>query len=212
MKLRLVSLSDVKTLFESNQIKVITDNKTIITPAAKDFIHEHNMEIILANNETVLDSNIQSENSTGVNTDKILSALRSILNIESTESDFYRLKDGQSGFQIVRTSTRTDYEFFDTGVSGNKVYYKEILSSKESPNMAVGFLKIIDSTFPWQLSYDEIDYVMDGDVTIKIYGSEYTAYAGDIIYIPLGSDVVWSAKEYTKLLYITYPANWADLL
>lgn len=212
MKLRLVSLSDVKTLFESNQIKVITDNKTIITPAAKDFIHEHNMEIILANNETVLDSNIQSENSTGVNTDKILSALRSILNIESTESDFYRLKDGQSGFQIVRTSTRTDYEFFDTGVSGNKVYYKEILSPKESPNMAVGFLKIIDSTFPWQLSYDEIDYVMDGDVTIKINGSEYTAYAGDIIYIPKGSDVVWSAKEYTKLLYITYPANWADLL
>lgn len=210
--MRLVSLSDVKTLFESNQVKVITDNRTIITPAAKDFIHENNMEIILTNNEAVLGSNIQNGNNTSVNQDKILSALKSILNIDGNGSEFCRLKDGQAGFQIVRTSARADYEVFDTGISDNKVYYKEILSSKESPNMAVGFLKIINSTFPWQLSYDEIDYILEGDVTIKINGNEYTAYAGDIIYIPKGSDVVWSAKEYTKLLYITYPANWADLL
>ena len=212
MNLRLISLADVKTLLESNNLKVVTDGRTIITPAAKDFIYENDMEIILNNSERPIEKCIQSDNSKRIDNDKILSALKSILNIDFTESDFNRLKDAQSSFQIVRTSTRSDYEVFDTGVSGNKVYYKEILSSKESPNIAAGFLKIIDSTFPWHLSYDEIDFIMEGDVTIKINGKEYTAYTGDIIDIPKGSDVISSAKEYTKLLYITYPANWSDLL
>ena len=212
MNLRLISLADVKTLLESNNLKVVTDGRTIITPAAKDFIYENDMEIILNNSERPIEKCIQSDNSKRIDNDKILSALKSILNIDSIESDFNRLKDVQSSFQIVRTSTRSDYEVFDTGISGNKVYYKEILSSKESQNIASGFIKIIDSTFNWHLSYDEIDFIMEGDVTIKINGKEYTAYTGDIIYIPKGSDVIWSAKEYTKLLYITYPANWSDLL
>ena len=157
MNLRLISLADVKTLLESNNLKVVTDGRTIITPAAKDFIYENDMEIILNNIERPIEKCIKSDNSKRIDNDKIL-------------------------------------------------------SSKESPNIAAGFLKIIDSTFPWHLSYDEIDFIMEGDVTIKINGKEYTAYTGDIIYIPKGSDVIWSAKEYTKLLYITYPATWSDLL
>ena len=119
MNLRLISLADVKTLLESNNLKVVTDGRTIITPAAKDFIYENDMEIILNNSERPIEKCIQSDNSKRIDNDKILSALKSILNIDFTESDFNRLKDAQSSFQIVRTSTRSDYEVFDTGVSKN---------------------------------------------------------------------------------------------
>ena len=45
MNLRLISLADVKTLLESNNLKVVTDGRTIITPAAKDFIYENDMKL-----------------------------------------------------------------------------------------------------------------------------------------------------------------------
>ena len=83
MNLRLISLADVKTLLESNNLKVVTDGRTIITPAAKDFIYENDMEIILNNSERPIEKCIKSDNSKRIDNDKILSALKSILNIDS---------------------------------------------------------------------------------------------------------------------------------
>ena len=49
----------------------------------------------------------------------------------------------------------------------------------------------------------------EGSVTID--GKKYTAHAGDVLFVPSGSKVIWGSPDKARILYATYPANWADL-
>ena len=57
-----------------------------------------------------------------------------------------------------------------------------------------------------------IDYVIEGTLTITIDGKTYTAHAGDVLFVPANSKVVWGSPDRARVFYATYPANWADLL
>jgi ethanolamine utilization protein EutQ len=70
----------------------------------------------------------------------------------------------------------------------------------------------MQTEFPLTLTYDEVDYIIEGQLTIKVNGKEITAKAGDMLLIPSGSKIVWSALNYAKFIYVTYPANWSELL
>ncbi|MFQ6972843.1 MAG: ethanolamine utilization protein EutQ, partial [Enterocloster aldenensis] len=45
-----------------------------------------------------------------------------------------------------------------------------------------------------------------------IDGKTYTAHAGDVLFVPSGSKVIWGSPDKARIFYATYPANWADLL
>ena len=68
------------------------------------------------------------------------------------------------------------------------------------------------STFAWDLSYEEIDYVISGTVSVQIDGQTYVAREGDVIYVPSGSSVVWGSPDRAKIFYTTFPSNWPDLM
>jgi ethanolamine utilization protein EutQ len=102
-------------------------------------------------------------------------------------------------------------EPFDTGTPGDKVFLKDIITSKDNDNIAAGFMTIEKCEFPWTLTYDEIDYVIEGELTIKVVnGKDISGKAGDVIMIPKNTSIKFSAPEYAKFIYITYPANWAE--
>ena len=44
------------------------------------------------------------------------------------------------------------------------------------------------SEFAWELTYEEIDYVIEGTLTVTIDGKKYTANAGDVLFVPSGSN------------------------
>ena len=71
---------------------------------------------------------------------------------------------------------------------------------------------IENSSFDWELTYEEIDYVIEGTLTVTIDGTTYTAHAGDVLFVPSGSKVTWGSPDKARVFYATYPANWADLL
>ncbi|WP_242832481.1 cupin domain-containing protein [Desulfosporosinus orientis] len=55
-----------------------------------------------------------------------------------------------------------------------------------------------------------MDYVIEGDFVLEVAGQTFRAKAGDVVYIPKGSQVVFSSPNFCKVFYYTYPANWAD--
>jgi len=63
---------------------------------------------------------------------------------------------------------------------------------------------------PWLLNYDEVDYVIEGEFVLEVEGKVFRAKAGDVVYIPKGSQVIFSSPTFCKVFYATYPANWAD--
>lgn len=98
----------------------------------------------------------------------------------------------------------------DTGNTSDQVYTKDFFDLTESPRLGAGLMVMKDSTFDWTLNYDEVDYVIDG--TLKVIGQNGTASAnaGQLILIPKGSKIKFSAETSARFIYITYPADWAN--
>lgn len=99
----------------------------------------------------------------------------------------------------------------DTGGSKKDIVYtKDLFSLQESPRLGCGIMEMKATTFDWTLHYDEIDYVIEGKLTIIINGHSVTANPGEIILIPKESSIQFSVPEYARFLYITYPADWSS--
>jgi len=137
--------------------------------------------------------------------------LQEMLNsLNKQQNPNYVADSDPSGLKVVRGNS-VKMDVFDTGDPEVKAYYQELVSKEES-KMSAGFLTIENSRFEWELTYEEIDYVIEGTLTVEINGKTYTAYPGDVLFVPSGTNVVWGSPDKARVFYTTYPANWADLL
>ncbi len=96
----------------------------------------------------------------------------------------------------------------DTGVATHKVYTKDLFDLKQSPRLGCGIMEMEDTTFDWTLDYDEIDYIIDGRLSIITGNATHTAEKGEIILIPKNSKIKFSVSGKARFLYVTYPADW----
>ena len=136
--------------------------------------------------------------------------LEDLLECLKSKSPLFDAECDPNGLKIVRGNT-VKMDIFDTGNPNARAYFQELVNKEES-KMSAGFLVIENSKFDWELTYEEIDYVIEGTLTVEINGKTYTAYPGDVLFVPSGSKVVWGSPDKARLFYATYPANWADLL
>ncbi len=113
----------------------------------------------------------------------------------------------ESGVIAVKTH-RVLPKPFDTGKVGDKVFLTDILTFEESPRLGCGIMEMEQSAFKWTLNYDEIDYIIEGELEIIINGNTIRGGKGDIIFIPKNSNIIFSAPEFARFLYVVYPANW----
>ena len=98
----------------------------------------------------------------------------------------------------------------DTGNPGDRVWTRDLFTLEESPHLGCGLMVMEDTTFPWTLNYAEMDYVIEGQLSILINGQAVTAGPGEVIYIPRGSSIQFSVTGKARFLYFVYPANWAE--
>ncbi|GAA0742865.1 cupin domain-containing protein [Clostridium oceanicum] len=218
---KLICAKDVESLMSKGEKVFYVDGSEIITPSAKDIAKNNGIiftkenckdkvECLDHKKVTSLD-NIDAEmmlNFFRKMMDKGL--MEEMINCLNKKNLPFEVESAPNGLKVVRGSS-VKMDIFDTGNPDSKVYFQELVSKEES-KMSAGFLIIDNSKFDWELTYEEIDYVIEGSVTVKIDGKEYTAYAGDVLFVPSGSKVVWSSKEKARIFYTTYPANWPDLL
>ncbi len=96
----------------------------------------------------------------------------------------------------------------DTGDPSHKVWTRDLFSLEQSPRLGAGLMVMEHTTFPWTLSYDEIDYIVEGSLTIRSASGSVTAGPGEVILIPKGSHIQFCVPEKARFLYVTYPADW----
>ena len=104
----------------------------------------------------------------------------------------------------------TETDRLETGDSAHKVYTHDLFALSQSPRLGCGVMEMERTTFPWTLEYDEIDYVIYGHLTIYDRDRSVTAGPGELILIPKGSSILFSAQDKTRFLYVTYPADWQN--
>ena len=96
----------------------------------------------------------------------------------------------------------------DTGNSGDRVYTRDLFTLEQSPRLGAGIMEMTDTTFPWTLNYDEMDYVVSGRLDVLINGEKISAGPGEVLYIPRGSAIRFSVTGHARFLYFVYPADW----
>ena len=96
----------------------------------------------------------------------------------------------------------------ETGNPGDQVFTHDVFSLQDSPRLGAGIMEMTKTDFPWELNYDELDYVIRGELTIHCGDHSVTAREGELILIPKGSRIRFSATEFARFLYVTYPADW----
>jgi ethanolamine utilization protein EutQ len=215
---KLISVKDVEDWKKQGKKDVYIEKTTIITAAAKDAARVNGITISFekpcceeqaSEPAKASDAEIESK--------MIYAAVKAMVEKRLREGLFdntpelpYLVERDQGGLKLVRGNS-VKFNELNTGNSNNKVFYQDVIS-KEDSTMSAGFLTIENSSFEWEFGYEEIDYVIEGTMTMTINGKTFTAYAGDVVCIPSGSKVVWGSPDKAKIFYTTYPANWADLV
>lgn len=99
---------------------------------------------------------------------------------------------------------------FPFEIGTDKVWLKDLVSLEESPRLGFGIMEMDNTAFEWTLTYDEVDYVIEGTLEIIIDGRKVTAGPGEILYIPKNTHISFSTPNKTKFMYVCYPANWSE--
>lgn len=91
---------------------------------------------------------------------------------------------------------------------GANVRLKDVITSDDRTPMAVGYMSLERGEFPWALTYDEIDIVLEGELVITRGAEMVRAGPGDVLFIPKGSHITFGTPSRTRFVYVTYPADW----
>lgn len=214
----LICVKDVEDMGKQGKKVFYIDRNTIITPAAKDAAKVYGMEFSFEEQISETKSPEPVKSCGGeIDSNVIYTVLKTMMDKGLLKGMFdnvhvppYIDERDSGGLKLVRGNS-VRFDVFDTGNPNNKVFYQELIS-KDDASMSAGFLTIEKSSFEWELCYEEIDYVIEGTLTITINGKTFTAYPGDVLYVPSGSKVVWGSPDKAKVFYTTYPANWSDMM
>ena len=111
------------------------------------------------------------------------------------------------GIVLVRGNA-VKLETFD-GAPGKNIGLTDVIGAKDGSNMGVGYMGWENAFFPWTLTYDEVNVVLEGELHVKTASGTTIAKPGEIIFIPKNSQVEFGTPTHVRYVYITYPVEWA---
>ena len=94
---------------------------------------------------------------------------------------------------------------------GTNVRLKDVVTASDGSSMAAGFMALEAGEFPWTLTYDEVDIVLEGELVITRGEVKAHGKPGDIIFIPKGSSITFGTPSHVRFVYVAFPANWNEL-
>jgi ethanolamine utilization protein EutQ len=89
------------------------------------------------------------------------------------------------------------------------VRLRDVVTAEHGLPMAAGVMSLREGTFPWKLDYDEVEYVIEGELHITTADQLVVGRPGDLIAVPKGSSITFGTPSWARFLYVTYPADWA---
>jgi ethanolamine utilization protein EutQ len=102
------------------------------------------------------------------------------------------------------------FGLFDGAGRDSQVGVADVVAAADGSSMGAGFMCWKNCFFPWTLTYDEVDYVIEGELHIRCGGETVVGKAGDVIFIPKNTAIEFGTPSEVRFLYVAYPANWQD--
>lgn len=84
----------------------------------------------------------------------------------------------------------------------------DVVTAADGSPMTAGYMTLTCGVFPWTLTYDEIQIVLEGELHIGTLDGVKVGRPGDILYVPKGSNITFGTPSWTRFAYVTFPADW----
>lgn len=228
---KLISANIVNQCFKDGLKNIyVEDKNTIVTAEAKDLAKKYNIKITSHCHSTSAaepEKEVSSKKLVPIIVDKVLCQLNdSNLDKEAitkvvqnyidknnalscTTDECFNYEKDAKGLKVIRGNSVKLKRFEDAGKNKN-VQLLDIITHQDGSPMSAGIMSWKkEDSFPWKITYDEVDYVIEGELQVTVDGKTYSGKAGDIFYIPKGSEIIFGTPNFTKVMYVTYPANWS---
>lgn len=95
------------------------------------------------------------------------------------------------------------------GAPDSVVNIVDVITPADGSPMGGGYLEWNALSFPWRLTYAEIDVVLEGELHITSGGRTVVGKPGDMLFIPKDTDVIFSSPGHVRFVYVTWPAEWS---
>lgn len=79
-----------------------------------------------------------------------------------------------------------------------------------SRTIGAGLVRFRDISFEWSLDYDEVLYILAGQVTVEHDGRTVRGSVGDVILLHSGSSVTYRFEGACEAFFATYPVDWEE--
>ena len=99
---------------------------------------------------------------------------------------------------------------FEGAGKENRVGIVDVVTAEDGSSMGAGFMAWENCFFPWTLTYDEVDLVLEGELHIRCNGETTVGKTGDVLFIPKNTSIEFGTPTRVKFFYVAYPANWQD--
>jgi len=220
---KLVSASTVRECRDSGQTTIPAPQaSTIVTPEARDLAAKWNIALdqgaapAALTGEGTQDSTIQQiqqqvtaklptgSADNGLIEQLVRKALQDMQTTDPTGSCQRQVAD--NGVVLVRGDS-VQMGRFD-GAPGVNVGLTDVITGADDSRMSAGYMSWEKAFFPWTLTYDEIDVVLEGELHIRAGGKTYIGKPGDVFFIPSGASIEFGTPSSVRFVYVTYPADW----
>lgn len=211
---KLICAKDVESCVQKGETILYIDSNTLITPSARDAAAQANIEFREGCCPAADNSCGTAGTSSAATSDNdiIYKALQILLekgmlgqlaNVAGLDVPYVSESDSAGFVKLVRGST-AKWQPLDTGHAGDQVFYNELISTADGVPLTAGFMKIDGCSFAWDVTVQEIYYVVEGVLTVEKDGRVFTAHAGDCLLFKRGAHLTFGASDHVKVFYVTH--------
>lgn len=213
---KLITALDVKEQLAGGERELYIDDNTIVTPAARDAANEQGLKIIkgaafkaenccapASGSACATGGNLQA-----IDPDLLAKLVRTVLDAMGGLLPQSLVKETDpTGLLLMKGGSIRMEPFSDGNGNHPGIGIKKLVDTKESKNMAAGFLAFEHAGLTRTLACDEFDYIIEGNLALAVNGKTYTGEAGDVFFIPAGTTATFSTPNKTKFFFVAYPAH-----
>jgi len=76
-----------------------------------------------------------------------------------------------------------------------------------SHDLGAGIGAFENCAVPWTVTYDEVLFIKEGVLTLRVGGEVFHAGEGDVLWIPRDTALVYEAAKKVVFFYAVYPAG-----
>lgn len=205
----LVSAADIRAAQPGDFIVPVG---AVITPLARDLARDRGVRLVEGGSGERSLATAQTD-SAGPGSGDLESQVRrlvtTLLAADRSGGDPGGAPPGRSVKAVDHRSVVLEPFAFPGPGPDQQVRASDVVSSQDGSPMAAGYMSLTAGQFPWTLTYDEVQVVLEGELHIGTPAGTRVGRPGDVLWVPKGSAITFGTPSWAKFVYVTFPADWA---